>query len=334
MVEQMPGQGAAERREMSERFEFAYRSLPSERHPSYNEDRHLENAQLGLYGVFDGVGGHFGGKEASAAAAASVLKDVHRAWDKIDDDEADDTIRPSLANTLRAANKAVIGRGKEIYTEKYLKIPEAQRPVWHSPQTTATIAKLHEFADGRMKAYFAHVGDCRAYVRRADGTLEQLTVEDDILSDAGEVARLSEEFHMQLTDADIERYRQLMDEVASEAEMPDALGRYLFRTRNIVARTLGHDYGTGTMGVRTYAADVSPGDTILMMSDGVHDNLTRQRIQDIAAQTSNPDALVERLSIEAYEYGHAAPAVGRDDPVPRNKRDDITAMAIRIKPRT
>src|SRR5688572_17816568 len=126
MPEGVPEPKAAERRELRERLDFKYRSLPSERHPSFTEDAYLADEELGVYGVFDGLGGHFGGKEASAAAAKAVPAEIRRTWDEVGDDEADDTIRPSLANVLRAANKAVISRGHEVYTDEYLKVPESE----------------------------------------------------------------------------------------------------------------------------------------------------------------------------------------------------------------
>jgi len=79
---------------------------------------------------------------------------------------------------------------------------------------------------------------------------------------------------------------------------------------------------------------LQPGDILFVVSDGVSDNLRRQRINDIAAAARTPDELVDRLTAEAYEVAHAGPtkaelnALAKEGkPLPRSKRDDITAVA-------
>jgi serine/threonine protein phosphatase PrpC len=317
-----------ERKERGERFGYAARTFASESRVHENQDAYLEDAELNLIGVFDGLGGYAGGREAAQAAAAAVLEEIRR-WDTLTEDEIPEIMAPSLASVLRSASKHIISKGQDLYLEWKEKSQSKEK--WRSPQTTATIARLHEFADGHVGYYIAHVGDSRAYIWRHDGDLEQVTQDDDIMSTADGLTEIEMLFGRHLTDTDIQRYRALIDEADGENEMPDAIGRYLFRSRNQITQSLGDEYSQGAIRVHTYTGTLKPGDLLFLTSDGVHDNLTRQRIRDIAASVPDADALVDRLAHEAYEYGHAAlEPFDPNRPVARNKRDDITVVAVRI----
>lgn len=315
----------AEQKERKEGFAYALRSLPSENHPGRNEDSVLAEPDIGLFGVFDGVGGHAAGREASAAAAAAV-HDAVAQWDDIDDAEIESGARAAMANALRDANRAVIEKGNELYLA--ITNPD-ERDKWRPPGTTAAAVKVHAFRDGRRVAYIAHCGDSRVYALRKDGRLEKLTTDHDMLSDPDVVHKFEEKYQRELTQADVQKYRELLDSVPDEVHMPDELGRDLFRSRNVIASSLG--FGADPR-IGTGAIELAEGDLLLLCSDGLTDNLAFSRIADKAGAAGSPEELVEGLTHEAYEYAHLEPRGYRKGQLRvRSHRDDITALAIKAK---
>lgn len=111
------------------------------------QDSCLIRQDEGLFGVFDGAGGHDGGREASMAAANSI----NQACNKYNLKSGSD-----LAYILNAANRPV------------------QDATRGSGYTTATLAKIIEHDGQKMLAY-ASVGDSRLYLVRADGATELIT---------------------------------------------------------------------------------------------------------------------------------------------------------------
>jgi len=318
----------AEQRERRERFRFAARSLACEDHPTRNEDAYLADEELGVVAVFDGLGGHQAGQEASRTARDAV-RDGIAVWDDLADEDASDeeTMKGSLRNVIAAAGRAVAERGNELY----LAAPDAVKREWNGIETTASVAVLHRFADGTAAAFIANVGDSRVYVRRVDGSVELVTSDHDVLSDPDYVHALEDKFNRDITEADIVLYRALLDDADGEAAMSDELGRALFRMRNQIRATLG---ARGGMGTQVSSILLQPGDILFAVSDGISDNLRRQRINDIALGARTPDELVDRLTAEAYEIAHAGPTKAElgalakaGKPLPRSKRDDITAAA-------
>jgi serine/threonine protein phosphatase PrpC len=319
-----PAQGELERREG---VSWAVRSVASDNHPNENEDAVLTDEEHGVAGVFDGMGGHLYGREASQAAVDAVERKL-AGWDMDATVDANDlaTARASLANLLDAAHRRVLDRGDELYRERYLKLPPDERgKKYLPPQTTGVIALLREGADGRKFVVVAHTGDSRAWLVRADGTLDQIMPDHDYLATDWARHELEEKFGVQLTESAVARYRTQLDEVPDESGMPDALGKFLFRARNVVTGSLGTR--TGRPPVDTVVAEVRPGDIILLTSDGI-DNLPVSRIRELAALASGPDELVEMLTREAHEVSAEAPRrFNETDPVVRARRDDITAVA-------
>lgn len=128
---------------------------------THNEDALLVCDQIGVWAVFDGLGGHRAGATASRAAAGAVYD--HLRGRVIGRD--DTTVRDALV----AADDAVRG----------LALPRDDRP----PGTTAAV--LAETSAGMV---VAHVGDSRVY-QLVDGRLRRWTADHDLgteLAAAGE----------------------------------------------------------------------------------------------------------------------------------------------------
>ena len=126
----------------------------------HNEDSYLVNAELGLFAVADGMGGHAGGDRASRLAVEILEREIR---DR-DLDHATIPIGPSAeAPAARNLRSAALTAGRAIFD-----LAEGN-PQLAGMGTTLTAVL---FTGGR--AYLAHVGDSRAYLYR-DDRIEQLT---------------------------------------------------------------------------------------------------------------------------------------------------------------
>ncbi len=121
-----------------------------------NEDRYLQDDELRLYGVADGVGGLPSGAEAAQLA----VEEVTRAVQALPPDE-----EPNLAAAVQCANQAVVELGRELSPDLGI-------------GTTLTFGLVR---DGKM--HLAHVGDSRCYLWH-DSALHLLTRDHSVESDA------------------------------------------------------------------------------------------------------------------------------------------------------
>lgn len=126
-----------------------------------NEDSYLQDDDLHLYVVADGMGGHKGGDVASSMAVAEIEK-VVRSWKPGRNDEmtgVDGPVPEEEARLVTALKRA----NTRIWKES------EQNPERRGMGTTSTGLLL---SDGQ--ATVAHVGDSRAYLIR-DGRMMQIT---------------------------------------------------------------------------------------------------------------------------------------------------------------
>ena len=119
-----------------------------------NEDALLVDADLSLFVVADGMGGHNAGEVASAIAVKAIRAAVG---------EEDAPSEAALATAVRLANDEVLRAA-------------AAQPDYAGMGTTVVAAHA---ADDRL--LFVNVGDSRLYLWRA-GVLTQLTTDDSWLS--------------------------------------------------------------------------------------------------------------------------------------------------------
>ena len=113
------------------------------------EDSYLWRPDQNFYGVFDGAGGHGGGREASQTAAATVNEMANRYLLQSGS---------ALAYVLNAANERICENAAAGYS-------------------TGVLAKEIDRNGRRMMAY-AMVGDSRLYVVHKDGSVEQVTKDE------------------------------------------------------------------------------------------------------------------------------------------------------------
>jgi PPM family protein phosphatase len=206
-------------------------------------------ADLGaVFVVADGMGGHRGGEIASRIAVRSILAFYSA--------NSDEDRSQALARAFREANTTII---QESVADSTL----------FGMGTTCTAVALQG-----GKAYFAHVGDSRAYLLRR-GLLTQLTHDHSIV---GEMVRSGI-----ISDEDARNHPK----------------------RNVITRSLGaqDDIAADTPAV---PMALEPGDTFLLCTDGLTSYLSDADIAAILA-TGSPEEACKKMVKMANEQG------GRDN---------------------
>lgn len=135
-----------------------------------NEDSLLVNADLGLFMVADGMGGHLGGEFASRIAVKTVEETVRQLLDDPDATISTDVVfdRSDPGEVLKYSIRTASQR---IFEEA------ARNPNLRGMGTTAVSLLVR---DG--KGFIAHVGDSRAYLVR-DGGISQLTADHSLVAE-------------------------------------------------------------------------------------------------------------------------------------------------------
>jgi len=137
----------------------------------HNEDAHFLDADLGVFLVCDGMGGHAAGEVASAVA----IKTVRAKWSSaIAQDAADQWLEHGTADAKRQLISAI--RGGVIAAHDSI-IKEAELDSAKAGMGTTLVGAM--VVGGEL--VFAHAGDSRAYIVR-DGIAMQLTEDHTLLS--------------------------------------------------------------------------------------------------------------------------------------------------------
>ncbi len=219
-----------------------------------NEDRILARPEDGFFGVFDGMGGHAGGERASELAKATIEKKLKELPKDMDAKQAKD----ALWAILNEANQAVLDEQK-------------RDPQLKEMGTTASLVKL--ISDGEKQfAVIVTVGDSPVYVVRkngADGELECMGIDNDMLG----VTMPGSPREIKEADARLANVKTIEDYAKLEDHERDAFDR-----RNVL---VNGPVGSSYMLPEDYLVQVEPGDRIVIASDGITDNLTRERIAQI-----------------------------------------------------
>jgi len=204
---------------------------------------------FGIFIVADGMGGYQKGDIASEiaakTAAAYLTETLFLPTLSLDTQVAIPPLNEAMVNAVIAANKAVV---KEV--------PEAG--------TTLTMAVIIG-----QQAYFAHVGDSRAYMFRK-GELNQITQDHSL------VARLVE---------------------LGQATAEEALTH---PQRNVLYRAVGQ---TDTLEVDTYIHNLPDDGYLMMCSDGLWGMVRDDEITRILSTATSPDDAIAKLVSTANANG-------------------------------
>lgn len=156
--------------------------------------------------------------------------------------------------------------------------------------TTAVISKIVD-SDGDNVFHIASVGDSRAYLFRRE-TLTAITQDDNLIP-----KRIAEKYE-NVTSAD-----QLND-----------LERKGFLLRSIITQAVGQ---LEPLMIRCYSVVVTAGDKLIFCTDGIHDNLTFNEIEEVVAKKGDVAKLLVEKATKRSQENHF-----------RKKPDDMSAIVI------
>ncbi len=223
---------------MTERLRVEYAALTDVgRKRAHNEDSYRIITEEQLYLVADGMGGHNAGEVASAMAVEIVgqfVLDARREpavqWPfKVNHDEEFDA--ETLAIAVQYANLRIFESSRE----------NAER---RGMGTTFVGVVVRGTA-----AWIAHVGDSRAYVVRASGPIEALTIDHSLL----------------------EEYRRTRPDLTDEQLKK-------FPYKNVITRALGMKTDVA---VELHRHEMHHGDTLVVCSDGLTGMMNEEKIARI-----------------------------------------------------
>ena len=284
-------------------FTFARYSKSHEEHPERNEDYILIDARRGLAAVFDGVGGNEGGGMAARVAARTIQRNWRNVLRQAQSEQTLLKIREELdlqiilKNLMIAANDYV-----RVAGYRSMKADGAPLPLG----TTVVLATFCRQEEAGYLMTYAHVGDSRIYLLRANEKLRRLTSDDGYFR-----ILLKEE---KIVEDDIWHIDQ-----ATRAEELTETEKSYFDKRNGITQALG-DKKPPEVHVDQVALEA--GDRILFCSDGVHDNLTDQEIEETlrrGARTTVAKVLVQRAIKRSHEDNKISI---------RAKKDDMSALVV------
>ncbi len=292
-----------QRRRRQSVFSYSSRSAANERHPTRNEDSILVDELTGLVAVFDGVGGSAAAEIASQTGVRAALE----SWRSV---LMQDRQRRKIYTRLQKCEQFDLCKILEeliLEADEQVRTDGAQRAGTDDLATTVALAAFCQPTESRnYTMVYAHVGDSRIYLLRRQETLRRLTSDDGLLTKLIENQILNEAHALRI------------DQAMRANQLTDIDYRY-FRLRGGITQALG---GPLPPTVHTDTVNVEPGDRILLCTDGIHDNLTDEEIEQIMRSTPRSivgHALVEQARIRSREdYSQTI----------RAKPDDMSAVVV------
>ena len=158
--------------------------------------------------------------------------------------------------------------------------------------TTAVVIKIVNL-DKEKIFFIASVGDSRAYLFKK-GSLVQITHDDSIIP---------------------KRIAQKLENVVSADELDD-LENKAFMLRSVVTQAVGQPE---VLEVHGYSVVVKAGDRFILTTNGVHDNLTFNEMEEVVAKNGNVAKLLVEKAKRRSKENHF-----------RAKPDDISAIVIEV----
>jgi serine/threonine protein phosphatase PrpC len=287
-----------------------------------DQDADADFPEKGLFVVADGVGSEPGSENASALACKTILETWKTAAPS-EELSLSDTIT-LMRSSIVHAQEAIVGEGQSDPTRRKI-------------ATTVVAAKLWQSPTGEKKVIFGWVGDSKGAILRKNGTLDQVTVDDDAvsyyLSDPEQIKALHEKIgnansYDEFGNEPIVHFtepepflvyrngRVEQDDVTSLTEQD------FFANRNMT-ETLGVAYhGKVNLAMRT----VSAGDQIVLLTDGVSDNNTHDQREAILSGEGGVQEKAQKLGDAAVTKSQEVRTTNNI----RSKFDDMRAKLIKV----
>jgi protein phosphatase len=208
---------------------------------THNEDYYTFVKDENLFIVADGMGGHASGEVASKLAADTLVEFYHRTADEdVTWPYKMDRQLSYIENRLVCGIKLANWRVYEAATKD---------PRFKGMGTTIVSCLVNG-----DKAYFAHVGDSRAYLVKPDGVIKQVTRDHSLLED----------------------YKEAKPDMTEEEQRN-------FPHKNVITRALGM---RETVQVDVKNFPIESGDTFLLCCDGVSGMIEDPKMAQIVRESS------------------------------------------------
>jgi protein phosphatase len=265
-------------------------SLPSDTHRTRNEDAWFVLPERGFFGVFDGMGGH-AAAEVAARIAAEEAQDVLLPLAPQTEAEAiADTVRDALFSADAAIRAEAQSRGDP-----------------RGMGTTAVMAVLRQRDAEAWSAIIGWAGDSRALLLPSGSrTLQVLTLDDGVV-------------RLHASSLVSARKAQAALGTAVDSRTLSLRERDFFLERHVLLQALG----TSLRHVHIGEHALGSGDTLLLVTDGVHDNLTDREIAATTRRGAKAQEIASHLTAAARNRS-------RDREHLRAKPDDMTAVVLRL----
>lgn len=285
-------------------FTFAKATSPDQKHPERNEDALLADRESGLVVICDGVG-----CVSEAGQAARVAARTARTYWRHNITQCAalsfNSVTPGLdledvlEQMLQKVNQAVLALEKRLEKSSISSLRKK-----YGAATTIALAVLYPHGNEYLMAY-AHVGDSRIYLLRKNAALQRVTVDDSY-------------FHWMIEKGEMSEQDAWRIEQATSADQLSETDREHFEKRNKISQSLGDEHVTVHVGQLV----LSPDDRILLCTDGIHDNLTDDEIEEVlrtGMRTTVAKALVQCAIARSQQ----------DETVHiRAKKDDMSAVVV------
>jgi serine/threonine protein phosphatase PrpC len=284
--------------------------------------------------VFDGLGGHYGGDIASGLAKDTVKV----LMETLDRPESINEAKTQVLKILRQTQERIVEKKDEYFQVEFKKYKEQGGEktflqfldqVFHEGGnilemgTTGVVMRFLE-ENGELHAVVGSLGDARGYVFR-----EAIEGEEDnffVTLDHSMLAKVK-------TNKTPQELQNAFDQIDGTSDIPPTAKNLLdaYDKRHKVTAAFG-DFMPDNRTLKTktekftpriYDVEVNDGDFILLTTDGIHDNLTRdemrQTVTGALEQGVDPaEALVRNAKTRSREYPEHD----------RAKDDDMTAVLV------
>jgi protein phosphatase len=223
---------------------------------NHNEDSYLIDEELQLFVVADGMGGHAGGGTASRIAVETIDRELRLAREssenpfRVNAPLQDSPLPEAIRNAVESACLAIFSAAQE------------------DPQLTGMGTTVIALLVKGDQAFFAHVGDSRAYLIRGE-LIQQISEDHSLVNEQIKAGMITPE------EAKHSRYK------------------------NIITRSVGFEE---EVQVDVMGLTLETGDTFVLCSDGLANMIDDEELRKVVDRTPL-DGAAQKLVEMANERG-------------------------------
>lgn len=278
------------------------------------EDVAVKNREQGIFLVADGVSkmsGWFASRETAKVVSLLLGEELNRAIANIEEDAL---IPSKHARAIERMNVYVATQMIAAIEQANTRIKAwgVKEREFKNSATTLSLGKLVTFPDGNggmiRRLFFTNVGDSRMYIRRRGGELKRITRDDNLLEGHVDKGNITSQ------EADI------IDQTPSSSLLNEKLRPYA-HARSGITKAIG--IGDPTDNLKILYADLEVGDQLVIVSDGISDQMPTKAIQETIDGEIDDTRREEALQRKAFEISFS----GTD---PLSKPDDISAVVFTV----